>query len=64
MRGATQAQEKVIGFRLDYGGCFLELAALKMNVNGTEFNQERGADCSVEDSAEVRMGSWKGKWLV
>lgn len=35
-----------------------------MNINGTEFNQERGAGCSNRDSAEVRTGAQKGKWLA
>lgn len=56
--------ERVIGFGLDYGGCFLELEALTMNINGTEFNQESGVGCSNRDSAEVRTGAQKGKWLA
>lgn len=45
-------------------GCPLELAALKMNTNGTEFNQERGQAADLKDTAEVRTASQRGKWLA
>lgn len=45
-------------------GCSLELAALKMSTNGTEFNQGRGQAAEKKDTAEVRTASQRGKWLA
>lgn len=61
---SSRGAERAIGFGLDCGGCFLELEAFTMNINGTEFNQERWAGCSNRYSAEVRTGAQKGKWLA
>lgn len=45
-------------------GCCLELAALKMNTNGTKFNQEREQAAEIKDTAEVRAALQRGKWLA
>lgn len=63
MRRAAKTLAEVLA-SVDSRGCFLELAALKMDTDGTEFNQERRQAVQIEDTAEVSTGSQRGKWLA
>lgn len=59
-RGAAETLGKTLAL-VDSGGSFLESAALKMDTNGVEFNQERGQAVQIKDTAEIRTGSQTSK---
>lgn len=57
--------ERAICFGLDYGGCFLELEALTININGTELIKREGQAVQIETqqrSGQVprRVSGWPG----